>query len=339
METIVVEGLQVELIAAAGAVPATSPAYATVLHHRMRLQREAGEHDQVRSELDRLLPAIEKEQTRSALNVFLTHRLALARSTAEFVRFAPRRAVGVTWADEAGAEEDKAGQALLDQDGAAMLNRGMSFALWMAALNDQALPAGIGARLLTAAFPRAVLLRDHASAAALLRRLGSSVANVGDYLRAATPAERDFAAAYVMLKNPGFRLEAEAGLPIREKAPHSELDTYAANWWCALDTGAAPSPAPFLNEGQKSAFEKEWRVLSAAPGAPVWLSRQAVEWAAANPGDPRSPEALHLAVRATRYGCGNGMGNYGAASKAAFDLLHKRWPNSEWAKKTRYWFN
>ncbi len=126
----------------------------------------------------------------------------------------------------------------------------MPFALWMAALND------------------------HASAAALLRRLGSPLANAGDYLRAATPAERDFAAA-------GFRLEAEAGLPIRQKAPHSELDTYAANWGCALDTEAAPSPAPFLNEGQKSALEKEWKALSAARAAPARLSRPAVAWAAA----------------------------------------------------------
>jgi len=41
-------------------------------------------------------------------------------------------------------------------------------------------------------------------------------------------------------------------------------------------------------------------------------------------------------VRATRYGCTDKETvNY---SKAAFDLLHKRYPNSEWTKKTPYYF-
>jgi hypothetical protein len=45
---------------------------------------------------------------------------------------------------------------------------------------------------------------------------------------------------------------------------------------------------------------------------------------------------LHLVVRARRYGCTEPSGeNY---SKAAYDLLHKRYPSSEWTKKT-YWFN
>jgi hypothetical protein len=54
------------------------------------------------------------------------------------------------------------------------------------------------------------------------------------------------------------------------------------------------------------------------------------------PDDPRAPEVLHLAVRATRYGCtDNGTGS---RSQAAFALLHRKYTNSEWAKKTPYWF-
>jgi hypothetical protein len=63
----------------------------------------------------------------------------------------------------------------------------------------------------------------------------------------------------------------------------------------------------------------------------------AIEWATANPNDPRSPEALHLAVRSTRYGCTDK--ETGKWSKAAFDLLHKRYPNTKWANATKYWFN
>ena len=64
--------------------------------------------------------------------------------------------------------------------------------------------------------------------------------------------------------------------------------------------------------------------------------RIAVEWAEKNPADKRAPEALHLAVKATRYGCTDK--ETGRWSKAAFDLLHQRYPNSGWAKETKYWF-
>ena len=70
------------------------------------------------------------------------------------------------------------------------------------------------------------------------------------------------------------------------------------------------------------------------PPAPEYLASQTVEWVRNNPNDPRAPEALHLAVHAVRYGCGAAKG----ASKAAFQLLHEKYPESGWAKKTKYWY-
>jgi hypothetical protein len=59
-------------------------------------------------------------------------------------------------------------------------------------------------------------------------------------------------------------------------------------------------------------------------------------WAQRTSDDPRVPEALHLAVRATRFGCTDA--DTGTFSKAAFDLLHQRYPKSSWAQKTKYWY-
>jgi len=42
-------------------------------------------------------------------------------------------------------------------------------------------------------------------------------------------------------------------------------------------------------------------------------------------------------VGATRYGCTDAQ--TGAVSRRAFTLLHSRYPGSEWAKKTPFWFN
>lgn len=52
--------------------------------------------------------------------------------------------------------------------------------------------------------------------------------------------------------------------------------------------------------------------------------------------DPRVPEALHLAVKSTRFGCVDK--ETGKFSKAAFDLLHQRYPRSRWAEQTKYWY-
>ena len=82
--------------------------------------------------------------------------------------------------------------------------------------------------------------------------------------------------------------------------------------------------------------EKERARLIDLGSAPDYLCRQVIEWARVQPNDPRLPEALHLAVRSTRYGCTDK--ETGKFSKAAFDLLHKRFPNSEWAQKTKYWY-
>jgi len=64
--------------------------------------------------------------------------------------------------------------------------------------------------------------------------------------------------------------------------------------------------------------------------------REANRWAVTPAEDPRSPEAWHLAVRATRYGCMDEQN--GEVSKTAFQLLHRQWPKSVWAEKTPYWF-
>ncbi len=60
-------------------------------------------------------------------------------------------------------------------------------------------------------------------------------------------------------------------------------------------------------------------------------------WAKTHPEDPQVPQALHRLVVATRYGCRNGAFS-GQISKAAFDLLHKQYPENQWTAQTQYWF-
>jgi hypothetical protein len=81
---------------------------------------------------------------------------------------------------------------------------------------------------------------------------------------------------------------------------------------------------------------RELAALAGRGSAPTDLAREAVAFARRAPADPRAPEALHLAVRATRYGCVDD--ETGRFSKAAFDLLHRRYGRTDWARRTPYWF-
>jgi hypothetical protein len=92
----------------------------------------------------------------------------------------------------------------------------------------------------------------------------------------------------------------------------------------------------FLTTAQRAGAEREYTTLASFGAAPNYLCRQAIEWATKHPSDPRAPEALHLAVKTTRYGCTDKQ--TGRWSKAAHDFLHKNYPGNEWTKKTPYWF-
>jgi hypothetical protein len=74
----------------------------------------------------------------------------------------------------------------------------------------------------------------------------------------------------------------------------------------------------------------------AAINGPNLMLAETIAAVKLNPGDARNPEALHRAITSVRYGCGDA--NTAKLSKAAFDLLHSRYPKSEWAAKTKFWF-
>jgi hypothetical protein len=157
---------------------------------------------------------------------------------------------------------------------------------------------------------------------------------------------------YAWLKIPGIEPVVDAG--IGRNMPLNQQDSYRDNWWCGATFGPSTetvaedkeetasftkssiSSPLFLNEAQHQAGTKEWAKLKSLGAMPNYLSKQVIQWATKNPTDKRVPEALHLAVNATRYGCTDK--ETGRWSKAAFDLLHQKYPNTTWAKKTKYWF-
>jgi hypothetical protein len=252
--------------------------------------------------------------------------------------------------DEKEAEQTAGGlKVFFDLDAATVFNKAMPVATMKDAALSKTLAPNLRRDVAQSAFLRAALLDERATAtqaAPVLNELYPQLKEfVGAYERAATPDARRFAAAFMTLKFPGLRPFVSTG--IGRTTAVDDIDSYRDNYWCteppALLTGppaeeskAKPIVPPDFLKGSQPLAERQFATLQALGPAPNFLCRVAIDWANKNPNDPRAPEALHLAVRSTRYGCTDN--ETGRWSKAAFDLLHRRYPNTTWARNTKYWF-
>jgi hypothetical protein len=168
------------------------------------------------------------------------------------------------------------------------------------------------------------------------------------YRNAADPSTRKVEAALLLLKLPAARPYADFGLGYLYK--RDVIGPFGPRWWAKdempsnlddsgnpvlCDCGLRlPLVAPlFVTDADKAAAKAENERLGKLPGAPTWLGAVVIPWAKAHPSDFRVPEALHNVVRATRYGDMDSD-----TSKAAYELLHGKFPRNPWTAKTPKWF-
>lgn len=348
------------LLNAANRVDPASPAYASVAYHTVRLLIETNRIDEARRTLDRVLGANRSRLPASAVNLFLNQRMTVAQNLSEVLQSAQRVPAGFS-SDIDGREipdDDTQNKTdlLFDPVSADVLNHALPVAILHEAASGAKLAPHLRRDVAQAAFMRAALIDDRVTAAQAATVLGAAQPELkvllSAYTRAGTPEARRFAAAYLSLKFPGLRPYVTAG--IGRGTSVKEIDSYRDNWWCIEAPYSLSAPgsqgeggdgektnvkrpplAAFLKPSQ-STVAQELAKLRSLGTAPNHLCRIAIDWTNRNPGDPRAPEALHLAVKSTRYGCTDK--DTGRWSKAAFDLIHRRYPNSSWAQETKYWF-
>jgi hypothetical protein len=350
-----------------------SPAFATAAYHIVRLTLEAGRKDDARQKLDEIL-AIKTPMPVSSRNQFLVLRTKLARNAEEFFKFAQRAPAAVSYNDDGqevpvneswlskddidqnGDSKMKpylAGRVSFAEDSVSVMNDGLPLATLKDAALGTALPAHLRLQLTIAAWTRAYLLDDDDAAKtlapALLALAPEMKAQLTAYLTAKDAAGRKDAALYLILKFPGVRPLVDVGMG--RTTPLAQIDNYRDNWWCGAESHvvsetnedrqsvpqkARPEAPAFLTAAQQSTVAVERKKLDALEIGPNELCLRAVDWAKRNPADPRAPEVLALAVKATRFGCRDKQTRL--RSKLAFDMLHKQYPNSAWAKQTKYYF-
>jgi len=358
-----------ELLAEAAKIKPESPAYETVFYHRVRLLIGSYRQDEARALLDKALPGLRKEPPGSTLNALLSERLAVARNFDEFLEFAPRKVLETTAASmadiAAGCNDVQPGSQKLyfcpkegdpprldqaeefDEDSVKVLNRQIPLDLLANAATSTKLPPNLRRAVALAAWTRSVVLEDSKSAARLAPLLPNP-------LRQMAGTGVGFGANVAILRNPGLRPYLEPGLS--RLVNFNDLDVFRDNWWCnawegehsADKTQALELPAPgFLTKVEFVAGSEQYRKAHEIESSEALIGSRIVEYAKDHPSDPEVPEALWLVVRATHYGCqdwrnsgptGTTANPTTEVSKAAFQLLHKRYPKSPWTLKTPYYY-
>jgi hypothetical protein len=349
-----------ELLGAAEAIPKASPAYPMLAFHRARMLVEAGKCDRAREVADELLGS---KLPRSSENLVLSLRSGCARDLEDFLARAPRSvaAIGNSMDDQAWwlepdpktPPDPRTERPYFDRDATDALNV-MPLETLIAALSSPKLVAPLRHDVALVAWTRAAVLGRADGAKKLSAIVGESEPRLKSALAAYDSAKAAdagrFAAVFLMLHFPGMPIAHHPGLP--RGTAVDRIDDFRRNWWAALDdelvspndgaieSGSAPKQRPrppaFLTDDAKAQSARELAELGSIGCAPNYLTSQVLEWAAAHPDDERLPEALALAVRATRYGQTDGK--TGELSKRAFQLLHKRFPDTRWSKQTRFWF-
>jgi hypothetical protein len=353
-----------QLLAEAGKIKPGSPAYDTVFYHRVRLLIGLNRSSEARLLLDQALLALRGQPPSSNENALLAERLAVARNFKEFLMYAPRKVIESSEISEATMQANCVKAPLGDQrpdycpkkgdpprldhslefdgDAVFVLNRQMPLNLLVEAASSPSLPPNLRQDIVLASWTRSVVLEDAASAAKLAPLLPKSLRTAGV----------GFPATLTILRNPGLRPFLASGAS--RLASFNTLDVFRDNWWGlsrdrqqaddAMKSDQFPPPA-FLPQEQQASGEAQYQRLQQSPYAAVLLGQRVIDYAKEHPAGPEVPEALALAVRATHYGYSDwgkdwksAAAEITAVSKAAFQLLHSRYPKSPWTIKTRYYY-
>jgi hypothetical protein len=348
-----------QLLSEAAKIAPGSPAYPTVFFHRVRLLIGLGRADEARTLLDAELAQARARTPDSYRNALLGERMLVARDFTEFLTYAPRtpQESSSEGAGNLRMQCETKAQAPntiapcpelknpeFDLDSALVLNK-LPLSMLIEAANSPHVPPNLRQALSVIAWTRSVLLEDATTALKLVPLLPKEI-------RDTAGTSVSFPADLAILRNPGIRPYIEAGVP--RVSTFSAFDDFRDNWWCKpwadRDPNDPSKPIPvsmpaFLGSDQLGPANAEYARLQKLPDSAALIGQRVVDYAKDHPDDPLIPEALALTVRAGHYACqpynsgGDGdKSEYTPVSKAAFELLHRRYPKSPWAAKTKYYY-
>jgi hypothetical protein len=367
------------LLEAADKANSSSPAYTTIAYHTARIQLALGKNAEAKKLIDDMLESGDL-LTISARNSFQTLKLNLVETMEDYLRYSLKMPYGfdfngdVGTIDEFVAEQKKwynpeysegktreqyeaeieenfkderlwQGRGMFDAETINTFNQHFPTVSLIEVMRSPALPEYMRERFAIAIWTRAFLLNDAQSLNKLTPELAKFHPEFETLLArvnaARTPAARENALLYFVLKNPLLSPYIEDGMG---RTDNTQEQWSSDDWWCEpYDTEyndatnseqpkQLPRRPPFLTPAQSATAQAERKRLTTIGDAPKFLAEKVMAWARRSPADRRVAEALYIMVEAngwTKYGCGN---NEELRDEMA-ELLRKKYPNSEWTKK------
>jgi hypothetical protein len=286
------------------------------------------------------------------VNLIKALRLQVANNFEEFLVNASRQSL------------DGRALPVFDHDAGELLSHHLPLDRLVEAAESTTLPARLRARVAGAALSRAIVMRKPDAgvrAARALRAVAAAAmhADLDRYINAGSEDERHRLALLLLARTPGlhaFVRGMEDDAHVADTDPRRKIDSYLRrNWWCTANgviglRDAEPSPlipllygerqpsaASFLEPGEAETAVQERQQLIALGPAHVILAHQAIALAKQRPDDVAIAEILARVVEGGRWDRCNAP-QTDAASQRAFDTLHKVYPKSEWARRTRLWW-
>lgn len=332
------------LLAEAARLPSSSPAFATARFHlwRIALARGTGRdlvYARVAADRQRLSPRV----GRSTRNAFAALMRSSAPSLDAFLRESVVEPAGSS-SDYGPVEPSAKVTPGLAPEVVSLLGAEAPLDVWRDATLSQALTEAQRIELAWATYVRALLLDDAAIASSVAslakRRSRAAAAAIASVEAARGRDARALASLALLLELPAADAPAPpAALPAGGGS--LAFDVRIDEGYAQVFLGAAPGEAPasltpWASPKTRARVAAERAKIAALGPSPAYFAKEAVRLAGVLPDDPRVPKLLHLAVAGTRHQGDGGV--ISAASRAAFETLHKRYPTSPWARKTKYWY-
>ena len=332
---------------AAHQIPADSPGFETLLYLRPRTLIRLGRHAEARKLLAVLPAGPDARTQRETANYLRSLRLPMATSYDEFWRNAPRdiaekaaetsvdadRKVHVSYRDHQ--------RPVLDNDSTPIVNRALPLRRLVDAALMPQLPDHVRMRIAVAALTRSIVLDRHDDgirvARELRRLLPALAADLDAYVATPTVIERRRAALVLLLRTPRLRPTVplqETDGTFNEPARGYSYRSGYGGWWCATREPLLQPPA-FVDAAERAAADTEHDQFVEAGHALEFIGAGILEWATQEPTRPELAELLSLLVHGWRRSCRDSNSDI---PRQAFQLLHRRFPQSEWAKRTKYWY-
>jgi len=368
------------LIEAANKANRTTPGYQTIAFHQARLLLELGKNADSKKIIEDMLNTGD-DLGISTRNSFLDLRRQVGESLDDFLTNSLRKAYGWDFSGSVGSIDEliaeqkgyydpkynKDGREAFDKevedrykDESLWQNREMLDAASIDLINrtfpqtvllevhaSKTLPDHLRPKIAIAIWTRAFLLGDTATLLKMTPELAKYYPDLepqfAKITAATTPAAKDRAALFFILKNPLMSPYIEDGIGKTD----NEFGEWDSNdWWCSsylsdsdeasgdnVDREFTRLDAPkFLSTAQRQAASAERKRIIDLKDAPQFLANRVMDWAKKAPTDRRVPEALYIVQRAngwTKYGCGSNE----ELKNQLEAILRKNYPSSEWTQK------